>query len=459
MMRALLSPLLLIAGLITAPPALAWPDDPLGAIADVSAPACRETSSQPLSLADVVDQALCANPSTREVWANARYQAALVGIAQSARLPELSADVSTSRSRSAGVTARERQAGVALSWIVFDFGARGAAVDSARHLLAAASANRDSTLQAVRQAAVQAYFQVQATEAALAAARKSEQAFAASYKASEERHQVGIATPADKLQAQTALSQARLQRIQAEGTWRSAQGMLANIIGRVANESVAIATAAEVGPGAEFDQDVGALIALAAEKRPDLIAAEAKWRSADADVDVVRASGLPTLRLAATGARWKLDSTPWSNSSSVGVVLDIPLFTGFYDTYRIRAAEAQREAKAAARDRLRLQVSLDVWTAYQNLVTANQSLRSTADLIASAERSEEVTLGRYKNGVGSILDLLTAQSALAAARQQRVAALYEWNVSRTALAFAVGNLDMELIDRLALAINNEKAAP
>jgi outer membrane protein TolC len=270
---------------------------------------------------------------------------------------------------------------------------------------------------------------------------------------------VGIATPADKLQAQTALSQARLQRIQAEGALRSAQGVLANTIGRVANQSVAIAAAAEISPAAAFDQDVGALIALAAEQRPDLIAADAKWRSADADVDTARASGLPTLGLTAGGARSKLDSSPWANSSSIGLVFDIPLFTGFYDTYRIRAAEAQREAKAAARDRLRLQVSLDVWTAYQNLVTANQSLRSTADLIASAERSEEVTLGRYKNGVGSILDLLTAQSALAAARQQRVAAHYEWNVSRTALAFAVGNLDMELIDRLALAINNEKVAP
>ena len=106
-----------------------------------------------------------------------------------------------------------------------------------------------------------------------------------------------------------------------------------------------------------------------------------------------------------------------------------------------------------------MQVSLDVWTAYQNLVTANQSLRSTADLITSAERSEQVTLGRYKSGVGIILDLLTAQSALASARQQRVASLYEWNVSRTALAFAVGTLDMDLIDRLALAINTGKTAP
>lgn len=459
MMRAPLTTLLLAAGLITVSPAQAWPDDPLGAMADVAAPTCREARHQPLSLADVVDLALCANPATREAWANARYQGALVGVAQSARLPELSADVSTSRNRSAGVTTRERQAGVALSWIVFDFGARGSAVNSARHLFAAANANRDSTLQAVRQTAVQAYFQVQAAEAALAAARKSEQAFAESYKASEERHQVGIATPADKLQAQTALSQARLQRIQAEGALRSAQGVLANTIGRAANQAVAIAPAAEISPGAEFDQDVGALIALAAEQRPDLIAADAQWRSADSDVDAARASGLPTLSVMAGGARSKLDSGPWANGSSVGLVLDIPLFTGFNDTYRIRAAEARREAQAAARDRLRLQVSLDVWTAYQNLVTANQSLRSTADLIASAERSEQVTLGRYKNGVGSILDLLTAQSALASARQQRVAALYEWNVSRTALAFAVGNLDMELIDRLALAINNEKAAP
>jgi TolC family type I secretion outer membrane protein len=458
MMRTPLATLLLTAGLMTISTAQAW-DDPLGTLADVSAPACREARQQPLSLADVVDLALCANPATREAWANARYQGALVGVAQSARLPELTAAVSSSRSRSAGVTARERQAGLALSWILYDFGARGATVDSARHLLAAANANRDGTLQAVRQAAVQAYFQIQAAEAALAAARQSEQAFAESHKASEERHQVGIATPADKLQAQTALSQARLQRIQAEGVLRSAQGALANTIGRAANEAFALAPAAEVDAGAAFDQDVSALIALAGERRPDLISAEAQWHSAEADVGAARAAGLPTLRLVGGGARSKIDGAPWANGSSVGLVLDIPLFTGFHDTYRIRAAEARREAQAAARDRLRLQVSLDVWTAYQSLVTANQSLRSTADLIASAERSGEVTLGRYRNGVGSILDLLTAQSALAAARQQRVAALYEWNVSRTALAFAIGNLDMELIDRLTLAINNEKAAP
>lgn len=43
----------------------------------------------PLSLPDVVDHALCNNPQTREAWANARYQAAQVGMAQSAYLPSV----------------------------------------------------------------------------------------------------------------------------------------------------------------------------------------------------------------------------------------------------------------------------------------------------------------------------------------------------------------------------------
>ncbi|MDQ5942481.1 MAG: outer membrane protein, partial [Pseudomonadota bacterium] len=70
---------------------------------------------------------------------------------------------------------------------------------------------------------------------------------------------------------------------------------------------------------------------------------------------------------------------------------------------------------------------------------------TTVDLLASAEQSERVALGRYRAGVGSILDLLTAQSALAAARQQRVLSAYDWNVSRATLAQSVGVLDANIL--------------
>ena len=90
-----------------------------------------------------------------------------------------------------------------------------------------------------------------------------------------------------------------------------------------------------------------------------------------------------------------------------------------------------------------------MWTAYQNLTTATQTLRTSADLLASAEQSERVALGRYKAGVGTILDLLNAQSALAAARVQRIQAQLDWNVSRASLAKAVGTLDSRLLQPAA----------
>jgi outer membrane protein TolC len=100
-------------------------------------------------------------------------------------------------------------------------------------------------------------------------------------------------------------------------------------------------------------------------------------------------------------------------------------------------------------EQLRLQVALDVWTAYQNLTTATQSLRSSADLLSSAEQSGRVALGRYKAGVGSILDVLNAQSALASARQQRIQSTFNWNVSRATLAQAMGSLDAGLLQTLS----------
>ena len=96
-----------------------------------------------------------------------------------------------------------------------------------------------------------------------------------------------------------------------------------------------------------------------------------------------------------------------------------------------------------------LQVALDVWKAYQSLSTATQSLQTTADLVASAEQSERVALGRYKAGVGTILDVLSAQAALASARLQRIQAQLDWNVYRATLAQSVGALDYTLLQAAA----------
>ena len=61
-------------------------------------------------------------------------------------------------------------------------------------------------------------------------------------------------------------------------------------------------------------------------------------------------------------------------------------------------------------------------------------------LIKTAENNEEVALGRYKSGVGTILDVLTAESAAASARQLRINSELDWQVARAQLVLALGKL-------------------
>jgi TolC family type I secretion outer membrane protein len=436
---------------------------PGGSVAWTGRDVCRVTNgTAAMTLAEVVDQALCSNPQTRLAWANARAQAALVGSATSSYLPSLSASAARSHNLNSGGSANhydQTTASLSASYLLYDFGGRAATLESARQLLSALVASQDATLQAVFLAAVQAYYQWHANEAAVAAAFEAERAAMASLKAATARYQIGSGTPADRLQAQTAASQATLARIQAEGNARTALGTLANALGRDAQDAPALVPPAAVAPNAEGERDISRLIADAKRSRPDLAAAEAQVKAAQANIDAVRAGGLPTISLVGSHSYNNSGLTDPTRGSSIGVALSVPLFSGFNTTYKIRNAEAQLDAKIAQREQVDRQVSLDVWRTYHALTTSAESVRASADLLASAVESERVAAGRYRAGVGGILDLLNAQSALANARMQSIQAAYNWRIAKASLAQAMGRLDFALLDNADTTSSKKASSP
>jgi outer membrane protein TolC len=414
-----------------------------------------------LDLMSVVNITLCNNPQTREVWANSRAQAAQVGVTQASYLPTLNASLAENQT-SPGV--RQRNLGLNLSYLLYDFGARAANLESARQLLVSVNATQNNTVLNLFLAAVQAYYQTRATQAAFAAADASERAAQESFKAANARYLAGSAIPADKLTAQTAYSQATLNRITAHGAMKIAQGTLANLLGLDANLTVLLVADTQSDETninknmQDFEQNVALLIEAARRHRPDLLAAEATVKAAEATAEAARAAGKPTISM--TAAANQTNSAGINNqSSTLGVSMSVPLFAGYAPTYRIRAAEAQIETKKAQLERIRLQVALDVWTAYQNLLTATQNRRSSADLLSSAAQAERVAVGRFKAGSGIMLDLLNAQTTLASARQQRIQADLNWNISRATLAQSMGNLDAELLSSLTEADTRNTQKP
>jgi outer membrane protein len=407
-------------------------------------------STAPLTLSDVVERALCSNPQTKAAWEAARVQAALYGVAEGAYLPTLDASAAFSRNAANSTlggttTYSQTSLGLSASYLLFDFGGRDASALNAYELLAAANASQNATLQGVFLTATEAYYESFAAEAAVDSAKQAEKSSLESLNAAIARYQAGVATPADRLQAQTAYSQATLTRIRAEGDARVAQGALANSMGLDANAPLRIARPKLFSVDQAFERNIDELIETGKRLRPDLAAAQAQIRAAEANVDIARASGKPSISVSATLDYSKASISETLRSGAIGLSLNIPIFTGYTIGYRIRAAQAQVETKVAQRDQLSQQVALEVWRAYQSLKTETEAVRSSADLVASATQSERVALGRYKAGVGTILDLLNAQAALASARLQQNQAIYNWHITRVALAQAIGQLDFSAI--------------
>ena len=415
----------------------------------VSDPCSQKTYDKPLTLVEVTEAALCHNPQTREVYANAKVQSAQVGVARSLFFPSVTDALSVTENKNRTTNYSNATNRIVASYLLYDFGSRDANFENANQLLRAASASQNATVQTVLLTAVNAFYQVHANRAILNASIETERLSQESFKAAEAKYIAGVATPADKLQAQTSFANATLTKLRNEGTLKVAYGNLANVMGAPANINFQIADSKLDDIPELVDQDIDALIEQARLQRPDLMASEAQLKASLAKIEAVKADAKPKVRIDASNQydENSLGQTS-QNTSQLGIFLSIPLFEGYKPTFLIRSAEATAELNASKRDQLKLQVSLDVWTAYQNLKTANESITASNVLLLSAEESSRLALGRYKEGVGNIIDTLNAQSALANAKQQKIQSVLNWNIARTTLAQSIGVLDNAMIQKL-----------
>jgi outer membrane protein len=390
-------------------------------------------SIDPMSLSDIVELALCRNPATRSAWAAARQQAAALGQAESAWLPTISG--AGSESRTLGGTHVDvlgdvvpgpqdtKDLAVTLAWTLYDFGGRTGKIKNARYLLDASAATLNRIAQQVVFNTVQAFYGVVANDALLAAAKTTEDVSTHSLEIANALRNGGVATLADVLQAE-----------------KTAHGTLANVIGAPADQPLKLQAEPVPAEVPAFTAQMGDLMDEAVRQRPDLAAALAQRDAAEANITVARALGRPSISFQGGHQVSDVSGIPSQSYNTVGVYLTVPIFTGFNVGYGVRQAQAQLAGQEASADQVRLAVSLDVWTAYYALVSANQQLGATAKLTKTADSNQDVALGRYKSGVGTIIDVLTAQTAAATARQLRISAELSWKVSRAQLALALGTL-------------------
>jgi outer membrane protein TolC len=419
-----------------------------------------------LTLADVVDIALRHNPATRASYLQAIAAEARLGSTRAAYYPRLDLSANLTRTQQSALGGQfdylqtSYGPSVDLSWLVFDLGGRAADAEDARLAVLTADWSHTAVVQDVILAVQQTFVEYLDARARLVAAQVSVGEAETALTAAKVRHDAGVATIAEVLQARTARSQAQLAVDSLSGRVMALRGALATAMGLPATLPYDVGELPEELPLAAAERSVETLIEQARTLRPDLVAARNEAERAGVHVRAVRAEGLPSLVASATTGRTFYHGSTFADSAgtwSARLLVKVPLFTGFEVKHNLARAETEAAAATARAESLEQQVILQVWVSYYDLQTATQLITTTTDLLASAEQSERVALGRYREGVGTIIELLAAQAALADARAQHIAARASWFSALAQLARDTGTASPTL--RAAVTVIEETKGP
>jgi len=189
-------------------------------------------------------------------------------------------------------------------------------------------------------------------------------------------------------------------------------------------------------------------LAVALSQRQDWAAAETALRAQAHRLDAARAGQWPTLSLqAAYGERWALapgdrpaGADSREDTGRVGLVLDIPLFTGGAIEARVRQETATLDAARERLRQLRLHIRQEVETARLDVLSARDRVETTRMAIEQAQESLRIEREKYDRGKGAIVDVLDAQSAQLDSQTSYYRALADYAVASAQLHLAMGDV-------------------
>ncbi len=329
---------------------------------------------------------------------------------------------------------------LALSYLLLDFGGRQATIEAAKQALYASNWTHNRQIQQVIIGVLQAYYAYMGVSHLLEARYSDLKNAQKNYEAAEAQFQVGIRNKLDVLQTQTELISFELAIADLKGQKEIVYGQLAKAMGLQANTEFQLPEIPAHLPIDVVTEQVDALIEEAKQNRPDLAAAYAFHAQTKAQVIVARSQGLPTLNTSANLVEFNDLMNPSFNTHSISgaFTISVPLFSGFlYMNQERQAREYVRAACANIRN-VEINIALEVMTSYFNFKTAVENLHYSQKFLKFSEEAYEAATLTYQEGLGTILDVLSAQRTLANARAQHIQARTRWAIALSNISFAVG---------------------
>ena len=359
-----------------------------------------------------------ANQTLKVAEARFRQARALIRVNRADQFPTISTapsiangHVSTHRPGvGAGLTYNDFVLPVDLNYEVDLWGRVRKSVEAAREEFQATAADLETVKLSLHAELAMDYFELHSLDAQKALLDETVATYARALELTQNRFSGGLAPKADVAQAKTQLESTRAQDIDTAAQRAAFEHAIAILIGKAPAEFSIPADPLKVPPPAI---PVG-LPSELLERRPDIAAAERRVAEANAQVGIARTAFFPQLIISATGGFEGSSLLNWFNWPSrlwgVGPSMAQTIFDGGRRRATSDAAIANYDATVATYR----QTALDAFQQVEDNLAALGVLSGEADTqreaVLAAEESLRLSTNRYKGGLVTYLEVITAQS-------------------------------------------------
>jgi len=424
-----------------------------------------QAETRTLTLEECIDIAIVSNP--RIEIARQQYQGSegVLTQAKSLYLPRLSGGVGYGRQYiDSEVPITEDNVGSGLlraSQLIFDFGKTTGLIDAQTFNRSASGENLAQVYHDVVFQVKSSFYTVLQSRRLITVAEQAVANFEQQLYRAQRYYEAGVRTRIDVTNAQVNLANQKLNLLRANSNYKTARVALEQVLGIIPNNGAyepvsnepqldRLAARKPQMPGPLDD-----LLVKAEENRPGLKQFEFLVEAADSSVTQAKGDYWPTIDAVGDYSRYETDLPALADQWQISARLNWEFFSGFETEGKVAEASAKlREVQAGLRD-FQLEVTQDVTDSYlraeenrEGVDIADQTLELAAENLRLAE-------GRYKAGIGDLLEFNDAQLLFTQNQSDLVVTYYTYLTALARIERAAG-LTPELagIDTETMAAQN-----
>ncbi len=376
----------------------------------------------------LVERALQGNPTLKIAQARLARAQALSEVAQAANLPQVNGSLEATRQRYSAnglypppLAGSRRDSGtlqLSGSWELDFFGKNQAALAAALGAARAAEADSQAARVLLASNVARGYFQLARMNDQLAVARRTLAQREEALRLVRDRVNAGLDSHLELRQSEGALPEARqqIEALQEQATL--AQHALAALTGQGNQSAVrtqpSLAAVKPMPAPAQLPADLLA-------QRADVAAARWRVEAAGYDVKNAKAQFYPNINLLAFAGFSSIGLGRLLNAGSeqwgVGPAIRLPIFEGGRLRANLRGKTADLDAAVESYNAAVLDAIHDAADQVASMQSIARQQTEQRDAQAAAEAAYDIALQRYKAGLGTYLNVLTAETAVLTQRR------------------------------------------